>query len=91
MLDTRLFPDGYKTSGQHGPIESQLFPYSEFPKQISGPALWNAEDYHDHDERWKRPFSPEEISEINHAAEAFIASGAALTGISKVSLASGVR
>ena len=78
-----LFPDGLKTSGQHNPIYSRLRPYSNFPKEISGPTVWKAEDYRDNPERWTHVFSDEEIAELSKAADDFISSGTPLTGITK--------
>ena len=79
-----LFPDGLKTSGQHNPIYSQLTPPSKFPKEISGPTVWKAEDYRDNPERWTHVFSEEEIAELGGAADEFIASGRTLTAMAKV-------
>ncbi|EME78070.1 uncharacterized protein MYCFIDRAFT_33252 [Pseudocercospora fijiensis CIRAD86] len=78
-----IFPDGFKTSGQHAPIYDLIRPYEEFPKEISGPTVWKAEDYRDNPERWTHVFSEEEIAELGAAADAYIASGKPLTGISK--------
>ncbi|KAF2466843.1 taurine catabolism dioxygenase-like protein TauD [Lindgomyces ingoldianus] len=78
-----IFPDGIKTSGQHAPLYDQLRPYSEFPKEIAGPTVWKAEDYTHNPERWTHPFSPSEIQEMSCAADAFLASGTPLTGITK--------
>jgi hypothetical protein len=80
-----IFPDGIRTSGQHNPIYDLLRPYEDFPKEISGPTLWKKEDYENNPERWTHPFTPEEIEELSQTADAFIASGTPLTGISKVS------
>ncbi|KAF2641462.1 Clavaminate synthase-like protein [Massarina eburnea CBS 473.64] len=78
-----IYPDGIKTSGQHPPLYEQLRPYSDFPKEITGPTAWNAEEYK-HDSRpWTHPFSEEELQEISETADKFIASGTPLTGISK--------
>jgi hypothetical protein len=79
-----VFPDGIRTSGQLAPIYELLRPYSEFPKEVSGPTVWKAEDYRDHPERWTHPFSEEEIEELSQAADKFIASDTPLTGITKV-------
>lgn len=78
-----IFPDGIRTSGQHDPLYERLRPYSDFPKEISGPTLWEAKDYENNPERWTRPFSDEEIQELSDAADRFIASGTPLTGISR--------
>ena len=78
-----IFPDGIKTSGQHPPIYNQLRPFADFPKEISGATVWKSEDYVDSPERWVHPFTEEEISEMSDAADAFLASGTPLTGISK--------
>lgn len=82
-VKTSIFPDGLKTSGQHGPVHNKLLPYSEFPKQISGPTVWKAEDYRDNPERWTHAFSAEEIAELGKASDDFIASGAPLTGMTR--------
>jgi len=78
-----IFPDGLKTSGQHGPIYSLLRPYEEYPKEITGPTVWKAEDYRNNPERWTHVFSDEEIAELGTAADRFIASDTPLTGITK--------
>jgi hypothetical protein len=80
-----IFPDGIKTSGQTHPDYSQLKPYSEFPKEISGPTVWKAEDYQNNPERWVHRFSEDEIKELSAAADDFLASGTPMTGITKVS------
>lgn len=79
-----LFPDGLKTSGQHNPIYAQLTPPSQFPKEISGPTVWKAEDYRDHPERWTHVFSKEEIAELGDAADEFMRRGWKLTAMAKV-------
>ncbi|EER23954.1 hypothetical protein CPC735_053240 [Coccidioides posadasii C735 delta SOWgp] len=78
-----LFPDGLKTTGQHPPLYDQLKPFSEFPKEITGPTAWKAEDYKDCPEKWTHWFTEEEIAELSHAADSFIAAGIPLTGITK--------
>jgi len=78
-----IFPDGIKTSGQHEPLYDQLRPYSDFPKEITGSTAWNRDEYATHPERWTHVFSDEEVQEISNTADAFIASGTPLTGITK--------
>ena len=78
-----IFPDGLKTSGQHGPVHSRLRPYADFPKEVSGATVWEAQDYCDNPERWTHTFSAEEIAELSRAADDFIASRAPLTGMTK--------
>lgn len=80
-----IFPDGIRTSGQHNPLYDQLRPYSAFPKEITGPTVWEKEDYTNNPERWTHPLSEVEQQEISKAADDFINSGTPLTGISKVS------
>lgn len=82
----KVFPDGIKTSGQQDPIGDLLKPYSAFPKEITGPTVWDAKDYKNNPERWTHPFSEDEIAEISEAADSFISSGTPLTGITKVGL-----
>ena len=78
-----IFPDGIKTSGQHPPLYDKLFPFDNFPKEISGPTVWKTEDYIHNPEQWVHPFTPEEIAEMSQAADDFLAGGTPLTGISK--------
>lgn len=79
-----IFPDGIKTSGQHNPLYEKLRPYEDFPKEITGPTVWKKEEFQHNPERWVHPFSEEEVQELSDTADAFIASGTPLTGISKV-------
>jgi len=81
---TSIFPDGLKTSGQCAPDYDRLFPYSSFPRRISGDTVWVAEEYKDNPERWTHHFSNHELAELSEAADSFIASGTPLTGIIKV-------
>ncbi|EGO61020.1 hypothetical protein NEUTE1DRAFT_144321 [Neurospora tetrasperma FGSC 2508] len=78
-----IFPDGIRTSGQHPPLYDVLKPYSEFPKEITGPTVWKREDFVNNPERWVHPFTDEEVQELSDTADAFIASGTPLTGISQ--------
>ena len=79
-----IFPDGLKTTGQHEPIYESLRPFSDFPKEITGPTVWKAEDYRDVPEKWTHRFTEEQITELSEASDRFIASSTPLTGISKV-------
>ena len=83
VVGKAIFPDGIKTSGQHGPIFSRVRAYQDFPKHITGPTVWKAEDYRDHPERWTHVFSDEEIRELEKSTDDFMTSGAPLTGITK--------
>ncbi|SPQ21422.1 cc6028a4-b0ec-4037-a41c-14136fb20665 [Thermothielavioides terrestris] len=78
-----IFPDGIRTSGQHPPLYHLLKPYSAFPKEITGPTVWQASDFASHPERWVHELTPAEIADLSAAADAFIASGTPLTGISQ--------
>ncbi|KAK6381975.1 uncharacterized protein PV06_03196 [Exophiala oligosperma] len=81
-VDRSIFPDGFKTSGQHPPLYDKLYPYSSFPKHIGGgPTVWSAEEYASHPERWTHVFSEAEIAELSAAADAFVAQELPLTGI----------
>jgi hypothetical protein len=85
ILNQKIFPDGIKTSGQHPPLHHALRPYSAFPKDITGPTVWKAEDYINNPERWVHDFSEEEIEELSAVADEFLANNIPLTGISQVS------
>jgi len=84
LVDRKIFPDGFKTSGQHPPLPEHIRPYSEFPKEITGETVWKQEDYAHNPERWVHPFNEEEIAELSEAADKFIKEGIPLTGISQV-------
>ncbi|KGO65228.1 Taurine catabolism dioxygenase TauD/TfdA [Penicillium italicum] len=86
-----VFPDGFKTSGQHPPIYSLVRPYADFPKIHTGPTVWKAEDYRENPELWTHRFTTEEIAEISDASDQFIQTGIPLTGISKASLSLTMR
>ena len=79
-----IFPDGIKTSGQHPPLYKQLRSYEEFPEEITGPTVWDAEDYKNNTERWTHWLTVDEIAELSDAADKFRAASIPLTGISKV-------
>ena len=79
-----IFPDGIKTSGQHPPLYHQLSSYDDFPHEISGPTVWDAQDYKNNPERWTHWFTDRELQEISEAADDFSNAGIPLTGISKV-------
>lgn len=83
-MPTAIFPDSIKTSGQHPPLYDELRPFEDFPEEITGPTAWKAEDYIDAPERWVHHFTEEEIAEMSHTADAFLASDVPLTAISKV-------
>lgn len=79
-----VFPDGFKTSGQQEPVYSVLQPYEKFPKEITGPTVWKAEEYKNDKEKWTHAFTEDEIAEISAAADNFIKQDFPLTGITKV-------
>ena len=79
-----IFPDGLRTSGQHEPLAEHIRPYSEFPKEITGPTVWKKEDYVNNPEKWTHAFTEQERQELSDAADKFIKKGIPLTGISKV-------
>ena len=79
-----IFPDGIKTSGQHPPLYHLLSPYQDFPDEIRGPTVWDANDYRNNPERWTHWFTDDEIAELGEAADNFRNAGIPLTGISKV-------
>ena len=80
-VDTSIFPDGFKTSGQHPPLYDKIQPYSDFPKEITGPTAWSNEDYATHPETWTHAFSDAEIQELSNAADEFMKQNLPLTGI----------
>lgn len=87
-VDLSKFPDGFKTSGQHPPVPSQVRPYTQFPNVQAGPTVWKAEDYRENPELWTHQFTNEEIEELSVTADQFIQQDLPLTGISQVILSS---
>lgn len=83
-IDLALFPDGLKTTGQHEPLPEFVRSFDSYPKEITGPTAWEAEDFKGKPEQWTHRFTPAEIDELSATADAFIAAGTPLTGISKV-------
>jgi hypothetical protein len=79
-VDRAIFPDGFKTSGQHPPLYDKLYPYSAFPTKITGPTVWT-DEYTNRPETWTHVFSPQEIAELSRAADNFLANNLPLTGI----------
>ncbi|KAJ5659934.1 hypothetical protein N7507_006385 [Penicillium longicatenatum] len=80
------FPDGIKTTGQQPPLYEEIRPFSEFPKNITGPTAWTSDEYSGSPEKealWKHPFTEEELEELSTAAEQYLASGRPLTEMSK--------
>ncbi|KAJ5627449.1 Taurine catabolism dioxygenase TauD/TfdA [Penicillium herquei] len=78
-----IFPDGLRTTGQHAPLYDHIVPFDKYPKQITGPTVWNPEEYRSNPEKWTHQFTPDQIEELSNAADAFLASKTPLTGISK--------
>ncbi|KAB8220754.1 hypothetical protein BDV33DRAFT_203186 [Aspergillus novoparasiticus] len=78
-----VFPDGLKTTGQHAPLYDHIKPFEQFPKEITGPTVWKAEEYRDAPEKWTHRFTAEEIAELSATADQFLANKIPLTGISK--------
>jgi hypothetical protein len=79
-----IFPDGLKTTGQHPPLYDHIIPFEKFPKQITGPTVWKAEEYRENPEKWTHVFTQDQIDELSSASDAFLSSKTPLTGISKV-------
>jgi hypothetical protein len=89
-VDVQRFPDGLKTTGQHEPLPDLIQPFEKFPKQITGPTVWKAEDYSNHPEKWTHRFTAAEVEELSTTADQFIAAGIPLTGITKVGALSSI-
>ncbi|KAH7024919.1 uncharacterized protein B0I36DRAFT_250557 [Microdochium trichocladiopsis] len=81
--DKSIFPDGYKTSGQHAPVPERVHPFEAYPEEITGPTVWQADEYRNNPEKWTHSFTDDEIREIEQATDRFIESGVPLTAITK--------
>ncbi|PWZ00049.1 Clavaminate synthase-like protein [Testicularia cyperi] len=73
------------TSGQHDIDASQLTPYEELPKQITGPTVWNPSLYTapDSTEQWIHHFTPTQIEQLETAARLYLESGRELSEIER--------
>ena len=83
-VDRSIFPDGIKTSGQHPPIDDQVKAFEDFPVSITGHTVWKPEEYAANRDAWVHRFTSDELSELDAAATAFVASGDRLVAITKV-------
>ncbi|KAJ1578170.1 hypothetical protein NDA12_006593 [Ustilago hordei] len=65
------------TSGQHDAIPSLLTTYSELPKQIAGPTVWDAASYSGEANRskWVHTFTETEIAQLESASQLWLESG----------------
>lgn len=72
------------TSGQFPP--KVTVPFSEFPKEVKGPSVWSAKDYTGSPEKeakWISRWTPDQIAQIEDAAQRYLDSGRPLTEIEK--------
>ncbi|KAJ9098494.1 hypothetical protein QFC19_006362 [Naganishia cerealis] len=71
------------TAGQTEPVPELLQPYENFPKKITGPTVWQAEDFRSRPDLWQRQWTPELIQQLEEAFDKFEASGKTLPEINK--------
>ncbi|KAN0062749.1 hypothetical protein ACQY0O_004944 [Thecaphora frezii] len=73
------------TSGQHDADPLLLTPYSELPKEITGPTVWDAASYSGEENRhkWVHAFTPTEVSQLEAAAQLWLQSGRELGEIER--------
>ncbi|KAL8280968.1 hypothetical protein RQP46_006647 [Phenoliferia psychrophenolica] len=71
------------SAGQHEPVASLIQPYSAFPKVITGPTVWQADDFRSSPDKWQRTWSPAQVADLEAAYATFEATGLPLTAISK--------
>lgn len=72
------------TAGQLEPVPELIQPYENFPKKITGPTVWVAEDFRSRTELWQRKWTPELIAQLEEAFDHFEASGKTLPEINRV-------
>jgi len=77
-------PIGIRTSGQHDVQFDLVQPYQHFPKKITGPTVWEADDFRSHPERWLKKWTAEHIQELEEAYDSFAQSKLPITAITKV-------
>jgi hypothetical protein len=73
-----------RTQGQHDVVFDLVAPYEQFPRKVTGPTVWRAEDFRAKPELWKERWSDEQIADLERAYESFQGSGRPITAISKV-------
>jgi hypothetical protein len=73
------------TAGQLEPVGDLIQPYENFPKKISGPTVWAADEFRSRPDLWQREWTPELIAQFERAFEEFEASGKTLPEINRVS------
>ncbi|EST09330.1 Taurine catabolism dioxygenase TauD/TfdA [Kalmanozyma brasiliensis GHG001] len=73
------------TSGQHDADASLLTPYSELPKEITGPTVWDAASYKgaENAAKWVHTFNEHQISQLESAAQLWLESGRELGEIER--------
>ncbi|EPQ26735.1 uncharacterized protein PFL1_05714 [Pseudozyma flocculosa PF-1] len=73
------------TSGQHDADPSLITPYSQLPKSISGPTVWDAASYRgqENSHKWVHTFTPTEIAQLETAAQLWLQSGRELGEIER--------
>lgn len=72
------------TAGQLEPVPELIQPYEDFPKKITGPTVWSAEDFRSRPDLWQRGWTPELIHQLEEAFDKFEASGKTLPEINRV-------
>ncbi|GAC98051.1 taurine catabolism dioxygenase TauD [Pseudozyma hubeiensis SY62] len=73
------------TSGQHDADPSLLTPYSELPKEITGPTVWDADSYRGeaNASKWVHTFTEHQISQLESASQLWLESGRELGEIER--------
>ncbi|PWN34744.1 Clavaminate synthase-like protein [Meira miltonrushii] len=73
------------TSGQHDVDLSLLTPYEQMPKKITGPTVWEADDYRGEENahKWVHAWTQEEIAQLEQAATIWQDSGRELGEIER--------
>lgn len=73
------------TSGQHDAIPSLLTPYSELPKRITGPTVWDSASYRgaENARKWVHTFTEQEIAQLESASQLWLESGRELGEIER--------
>ena len=72
------------TAGQLEPLPELIAPYEEFPRKITGPTVWLADEFREKPDLWQRTWTPDLIAQLERAFDAFKASGKTLPEINKV-------
>lgn len=77
-------PVEVRSQGQHDVLFDLVRPYGDFPREVSGPTVWRAEEFRERPGLWTKAWSEEHIKELEQAYDQFVQQDLPITLITKV-------